>query len=521
MIQSGNEARESRLKGVNILADIVKTTLGPKGSTVVLHTPVGKAFTTKDGVSVARKVFDNDMMVDAGIQLVREATAKTADVAGDGTTTSTILAQSLIKQCLIQMNADKGPSALSLKKGMETALADIIKILKEKYSTPVGFDKKSLTDIATVSANNDPVIGELVAEAFMDAGEDGLVLFDMSPNEQTYTESISGMQVDSQLISPAFINNQRLQTAEYEAREHNVAVLLIDDTVKNLAELAPHILNITVSKHIPLVIVAQDYSFAVLKEIIQNNVRNNAQVLPIKADGFGVGKTECLKDIAAFTGATVYDHAENAEIEGVGACKKVIVSKFKTVFVKADTVDTTALEERIQALKSRIEGEKEEFNIKELKQKLAKLVGKMSVIHVGGTTDAVAKEKFDRVEDAVYATRAAIEEGISLGGGVTYFNLYLDASNGKETSMPNAVGYAIALEALKAPFSQLCANCDVHIQLDHAPAGCDGYNFLTDEWCNMREAGIIDPTKVLRVALENAVTIASLIITTSGIITHE
>lgn len=520
MIQSGKEARESLLNGINVLANIVRTTLGPKGSTVVLHTPEGKAYTTKDGVSVARKVFDNDMMIDAGVQLVREATAKTAEVAGDGTTTSTILAQALINHCITQMNS--GASALSLKKGMESALADTVKLLKEKYSTPVGFDRKSLTDVATVSANNDSQIGELVAEAFMQAGEDGLVLFDMSPNEHTFTESISGMQIDSQLISPAFITNQRLQTAEYEAKDHNVAILLIDDIVKNVQEMAQHVLNHTVSQQIPLILIAHDFSNGVLKEIIQNNVRNNAQVLPLKADGYGVGKTECLRDIAALTGATIFDNTSTARYEGLGACKKIIVSKFKTVIVKADNVDASTLESRIEALKSRIEEEKEKFNKKQLKEKLAKLVGKMSIIHVGGITEAVAKEKFDRVEDAVCATRAAIEEGISLGGGVTYMKIYEELIEGKDTAFPNVVGYTILLDALKAPFNQLCANCgDLSLIFADAPEGCDGYNFLTDEWCNMKEAGIIDPTKVLRVALENAVSIASLIITTSGIITTE
>ena len=494
MIQIGKEARDSLLEGVNTLSNIVKTTLGPKGMTVILHTPEGQAYTTKDGVSVARKIFDNNMMVDAGIQLVREATAKTAEVAGDGTTTSTILAQSLINHCMIKIAT--GTSALSLKKGMEKVLEDTVGLLKEKYSIPVGFDKKSLSDIATISANNDRELGELVADAFIKAGKDGLVLFDMSSSEKTYTESI-------------------------EAQEHNVAVLLIDDMVKNLQELGQYVFNITINQHIPVLLVAHDFSVGVLKEIIQNNVRNNAQVLPIKADGFGVGRTECLKDIAALTGATIYDNTSNARYEGLGACKKVIVSKFNTTIVQADSVNSEELKKRAEILKGRIEEETRDFDKKKLKERLAKLIGKMSIIHVGGLTEAIAKEKYDRVEDAVYATRAAIEEGISLGGGVTYYNIYKELIANKNTAMPNIVGYSIGLEALKAPFLQLCTNCDLDIQLDSAPEGCDGYNFLTDEWCNLREAGIIDPTKVLRVAFENAISVVSLMITTSGIVTNE
>lgn len=513
MIQFAEQAQDSLLKGVNNLADIVKTTLGPQGRTVVLFTADNTAYTTKDGVSVARKVFDDDPAVDAGIQLVREATAKTAEVAGDGTTTSTILAQTLITECVKEMK--KGNPPLNLKFGMEKALHDVDYLLREK-SIRVGFDEKSLTDIATVSANNDKEIGQLVANAFMQAGENGLVLFDQSSTENTYSETLAGMQVDSQLISPAFITNARLQTAEYEAKDHNIAILLIDDIVKNLSDLAQSILNKTVTQQIPVVIFAHDFSVAVLKEIIQNNVRNNAQVLPIKADGFGIGKTECLKDIAALTGATIYDKTINARFEGLGACKKIIVSKTKTVIVRADTVDYSPVEERIETLKARIKEEENAFNKRQLTEKLAKLAGKMSIIHVGGTTEAVAKEKYDRVEDAVCATKAAIEEGISKGGGITYYNISLELEDDFNTS-----GYKIVLKALQAPFNQLCTNCESKILIEDMPEDCTGYNFHTESWCDMIKEGIVDPTKVLRVALENAVSIAGLIITTSGIVTND
>lgn len=514
MIQSGKEAREALLKGVNILADIVKTTLGPNGNTVVLHNMEGTAYTTKDGVSVAKKVYDDNPMVEAGIQLIREATAKTAEVAGDGTTTSTILAQYLINACFNAINA-KDSTPLKLKEGMEKALSDVIKYLKD-HSTKIGFDEKSLKDIATISANNDSEIGQLIAEAFMKVGEDGLVLFDKSPNETTYVESISGMQIDSQLLSPAFINNVRLQTAEYESTDHNVAVLLINDIVKNLQDLARFVLSKTVEEQIPLVIVATDFSNAVLKEIIQNNVRNNAQVLPIKADGFGAGKTECLKDIAALTGATIYDNTSVARFAGLGACKKIIVSKFKTVIAKADSVETTNLEERIQALKNRIEEEPEAFNKTQLTEKLAKLSGKMSIIHVGGLTESIAKEKYDRIEDAVCATKAALEEGISIGGGMTYYKI---SDHLYDDTWENNLGYIIVLEALKIPFYQLALNSGMgELKVPCPLKHLNGYDFKNNCWVNMEEQGIIDPTKVLRVAIENAVSITSLMITTSGII---
>jgi chaperonin GroEL len=519
MIQTKEQAQESLLKGVNILADIVKTTLGPKGSTVILHTPEGKAYTTKDGVSVARQVFDNDMMVDAAIQLVREATAKTADVAGDGTTTATVIAQSLINQCMTAIK-NKVP-VISLKRGLETAKMDVVKVLQELYSTKVGFDKKSLSDIATISANNDRSIGDIVADAFIQTGEDGLVLFDLSSNEETYIESISGMRLDSQLLSPAFINNQKLQTAEFEATDHNVAVLLIDNMVKSIQEMATPTLNKAISQQIPILLVAHEFSYGALKDIIHNNTRNNTQILPIKADGFGVGKTECLKDIAALTGAEIFDSTSTTRYEGLGACSKVIVSKFNTTIVKADSVNTEAMEKRIADLKSRIGEEKEAFNKKELTKKLAKLIGKMSIIHVGGTTESIAKEKYDRVEDAVCATKAAIEEGISLGGGVTYYNIARYLMEGKDTSIPDLVGYTILLTAIKQPMEQLALNSGIENFIPPVFAPGWGINFLTGEECNLRECGIIDPTKVLRVALENAVEITELIISTSGIVNDE
>lgn len=522
MIQTKEQAQESLLKGVNILADIVKTTLGPKGSTVILHTPEGKAYTTKDGVSVARQVFDNDMMVDAAIQLVREATAKTAEAVGDGTSTSTILAQSLINQCFIQMQKN-GVSALALKKGMEQALKDVIEKLKdEKYSTKVGFDFKSLKDIATISANNDSELGTLVAQAFIDAGKDGLVMFDNASTEETTVDALKGMQFDSGLISPAFITNHRAQTAEYEKKDVSVQVVLIDNIVKDMQELARNGLNTAFVNNAPILLVAQDFTQLVLKEIVQNNIRNNTQIIPVKADGFGVGKTECLRDIAAITDAQIFDDTKNVKASGFGICDKVVVSKYNTTIIKSSQIPDEPLQERADILKGRIEEETNDYNKKKLQEKLAKLIGKMVVIHVGGITEAVAKEKYDRVEDAVYATKAAIEEGVSIGGGWTYMDIAEELYKTQDTENASAIGYTVVMEALKAPFKQLCTNGCIDISKESIkPTDCDGYNFLTNEWCDMKKAGIIDPTKVLRVALENAVSIASLIITTSGIITRE
>lgn len=520
MIQVGKEARESLLKGVNILANTVKTTLGPHGSTVILQTPEGQIYTTKDGVSVARQVFDNDRMVDSGIQLVREATSKTAEVAGDGTTTSTILSQVLINGCMEQMN--KGVSPLSLKRGMMKALRYYTtKLASSEYSTKVGFNTKSLKDIATISANNDSELGGLVAEAFLKAGEDGLVLFDMSSGENTFVDTLSGMQINSQLLSPALINNHRSQTAEYVEKEYPVAVLLIDSEVSNIQEMASTTLNYAIQKQMPIIIVAWDFSSTVIREIIQNNIRNNTQILPIKAEGFGNGKTECLKDISALTGATIFSNTSYTDYQGMGICHKVIVSNYNTTIIKAAKINSDALNARADILKYRINEETDAYNKKVLQEKLAKLTGKMSVIHVGGITESIAKEKYDRVEDAVYATKAAIEEGISIGGGMTLFNLsqeLYDYCN--SVDMSDYEGFLVATKALKAPFYQLCINSNITItdeEMSRRELNM-GYDFLNYRMVDMISAGIVDPTKVLRVAFENAVSIASLIITTSGII---
>ena len=381
-----------------------------------------------------------------------------------------------------------------------------------------------MKDIATISANNDSQLGELIADAFIEAGEDGLVLFDMSSGENTTVETLNGMQIESQLLSPAFINNQRSQTAEYEERDNPVAVLLIDNIVKNVKDMAQSTLNYAISKQIPILLVAHDFTPAVLKEIIQNNVRNNTQILPIKADGFGVGKTECLKDISAITGATIYDNTEVTSHKGYGICNKVIVSKFNTTIIKSDKINLDKFNERVEALKSRIKEESDSFNKKKLKEKLAKLIGKMAVIHVGGITESIAKEKYDRVEDAVYATKAAIEEGVSIGGGMTYANIEHKLHNLYASALEkeNKSGYFIVLGALLEPFHQLSVNSSAG---DIAPFECPkehtGYDFRNYRWVDMIEEGIIDPTKVLRVALENAVSVAGMIITTSGIITKE
>lgn len=518
MIYLDKDAREALKKGVNLLADTVKTTLGPHGNTVVLYNSEDEAYTTKDGVSVARHVFSQDKAIDAGIQLIREATAKTADVAGDGTTTSTILAQHLINACLNYIEV--GVSPVSLKRGI-TKAAEFFNTLLKAHSKEISFDFKTLKDVATISANNDSEVGNIIAEAFIKVGKDGLVLFDMSTKDITTVDTIEGMQIQSNLLSPAFINNHRAQTAEYEEKDENpVSLLLVNNEITNLQYLAGTI-NYAIQNSMPIVIVAWDFSYSVLRDIIQNNMKNNTKILPIKAEGFGDNKLECLKDISAVTGANIYDNEQNTSGLGLGMCKKIIVSAFNTTIIKCEDLGNTKLNTRIQVLKEKIEAEKNPTYNKNLQEKLARLTGKMAIIHVGGITESIAKEKYDRIEDAVYATKAAIEEGICIGGGMTYTNIAdglcrLSIKEDKE-------GFDAIIATLYEPFNQLCVNSGIPFEqfYQYKFKEGEGYDFLNGKVVNMIDSGIIDPTKVLRIAFENAISIACLIVNTSGIITNE
>lgn len=516
MIKTEKYVRKSLMQGVDELANIVKTTLGPHGRTVILQSPEEGYYTTKDGISVARHVHSTDTSIDAVIQIVREATAKTAEIAGDGTTTSTILVQSLVKYCIDHIEA--GVSPLSLKKGMNNALDCFKSLLSSgKYSTKVKFDYKTLKDIATISANNDSELGDIIASAFIKVGEEGLVLFDMSTRDYTYVDTIEGMQINSNLLTPAFINNHRSQTAEFEEKDNTpVGVLLINGEVNKLQNIATT-LNSAIQRQMPILIAAWDFSYNVIREILQNNLRNNTMILPIKAEGFGDNKLECLKDISVITNATIFDNENSTNYSGIGICKKVIVSAFNTTIVKSDDVSINSLSSRVDMIKGRIDATTDIDTKKRLQEKLAKLTGKMAIIHVGGATESIAKEKYDRIEDAVYATKAAIEEGISLGGGITLLNIANELCKIKITE--HREGFNNAIKALYTPFNQLCINSNIQTQKKFNKG--EGINFLTGEVVNMTEAGIIDPTKVLRVAFENAVSIASLIITTSGIITND
>ena len=514
MIKYNKEAQKALLNGVDSLANAVKVTLGPNGRNVILHNDEGQPYVTKDGVSVAKKVFSDDAFEQDGIELVRQAAEKTADMAGDGTTTSCVLAQSMITDGFSYIK-EYGVSPKKLKQGMEMMSKKVLEILKNHYTRKV--QNKDIKNIATVSANGDKEIGKLIADAFKLAGKDGLVLFEQSPNYETYIESIEGMQFKNGYISSAFVTDTKKQLCCYD----NALVLLINNTLTSLETIRPILVKII--KKAPLLIIADDFSPAVLKDIVINNRKAGARMLPIKAYGFGNGKYECFKDIQAVTGAYIYGELNEIDdnIQALGVCKKVIATMTDTTIVKSDMLEPTLLNQRIDDLKARIKNEKQPTNIRILKEHLARLSGKKAVIYVGDVTEVAAKEKYDRVEDAVCAVNAAIEEGIVEGGGIPFYRFAL---NNAEFNSPTIgmsgqqIGSIVVLNALKRPYLTLKENGG----FDDLPTPDEntGIDFSTGKVCNMWEAGIVDPYKVERCALENAVSVASMILTTECIVSN-
>ena len=517
MIKHGNEARLLIQQGVNILADAVKVTLGPKGRNVILYNNEGKAYLTKDGISVARHVSSTNPIEEAGIQIVREAAARTAQSAGDGTTTSTVLAQRLMEDGLLKL--EEGITPMQLKQGMTTMTAKIVQKLIEQ-STPISYDIDKLTYIARTSANNDEAIGKLVAQSFVDAGENGIVLFEESKGDKTYINSIGGARFDLGFASTDFITDAKRQEVNYK----NAKVLLLDYSVNSFDIIKPTLSAAMNDNGTPLVIFAHDFSDLVIRKILINIARNpNVQVLPIRVAGYTGHRKEVLHDIAAVVNGLVFTPTDRIEYEWLGSCSQVISNAMNTTIVRNEDADSTQLEERIDIIKAQIDNEEEEFLKENLLKRLARLVGKISTIYVGGTTDVERKERYDRVEDAVCATRAALEYGISEGGGMTFLRIqkyFREILEGLSVTP----GEQMVIDCLSAPFEQLCDNACLSVDntlalLEQNPTL--GMNFYSGELEDLKVAGVIDPTKVLCVSLENAVSVVSMLLTTECTITNE
>ena len=513
-IKYGVEARQEIKAGVDILANAVKVTLGPKGRNVILPGRTGIPHVTKDGVTVAREVVAEDELQNMGAQLVREVASKTADLAGDGTTTATVLAQALVNEANKYLTSGSNP--VFLKKGMEIALKEVTNALDSK-TEEVGDDISKIRQIATISANNDPTIGNLIGEAMEKVKKEGTISIETSTNMDTYVKVVEGMQFDKGYLSPYFLTDSEKMIAEYE----KPWVLITDRTVSSFKDLMP-ILEWTTQSGRPLVILAEDVTGEALTALVVNRIRGTVNVLPIKAPAFGERRKTILEDIAILTGATVVSEDKGIKMSEfdnawLGSCDKITCTKDSTTIIGGHG-QKAAIDVRVSQIKSQIENCTDTYDKEKLQERLAKLAGGVAVIYVGAMTEVEMKEKKDRIDDALCATKAAVDGGIVDGGGVTFLRISQELRTNGNTFENDDVknGYYLVVSALEAPIRQICKNAGVEgsvIISEILKTGL-GYNALTDTYEDLRESGVIDPTKVLKVAIENSISVASMFLTT-------
>lgn len=506
-----NDVIEKIEEGASLLCSAVQTTLGPNGANVILHNELGIPYATKDGVSVAKKVFSEDPYINAVISIIRETAMKTAELAGDATTTTTILASHLIK------NGIKDKASRFYIKGMNMALKDIVDELRQR-SVAVDFNSSKLQEVATISANNDSEIGELVANAFRIAGDTGTVLFEESTTSQTYLEEAAGTIIDRGYADSAFITNNKTLTAEYT----NPTFLLIDDRLDKFNKIE-RILNICAKNNHDLVIFAHEYSSEAIRMLALNHYKGIIRVVPITIEGIGSGKGEFIQDIAALVGAS---KTEEGFYFG-GKCEHIIVSGIQTVITVAQDRNTQ-FEKRLERIKAHIDTATDEVTKSFYCKKLAKLAGKLCTIKVGGFTPAERKERYDRVEDAVCATRAALEEGVVPGGGITLYRISDTLFRQKRLSSNNkqlVLGYNSVLASLNWPLAILAKNAGMpDAEASALLSTCEeneGLDFMSYTVVDLMKAGIIDSTKAMRVAIEHSVAVASLLLNTKCIIPYQ
>lgn len=508
MITRGNEAINLILKGVDTLADTVKVTLGPKGRNVILFNDSDGAYLTKDGISVARHIHSEDAFEDAGIQILREASARTAQTAGDGTTSSTILAQDMFHRAIEFLSS--GVTSAELKNEMKNMCSVICDNIRDK-SRKIGYNYGDIFSIAMTSSNGDMEISKLVADAFVLAGEYGQVMFEISPTSSTHTVNSDGAKFNLGILNTDFITDQKKQETMYE----NAEVLLLDYSVNTFDSIKPSILN-CMANGTPLVIFAYDFSDTVIRKIMLNMMRNqNIKIIPIRVAGYTGHRKEVLGDIAAMTGGVVFSQGMTVDTSLHGRCDRVISNTVDTTITVEHEINGL-LKDRIDAIQYQIDTEEEELAKKNLEERLARLVGKISTIYVGGDTDVEKKERYDRVEDAVCAVRASLKEGVSIGGGYTYFMSYMKFAN-----LDLTPGETVVVESLKSILRQLCENsCVEYDKISSCIQKNQGImlDFSTTEWRSIDECNIYDPTAVLTSALENAVSVVSLLITTECIV---
>ncbi len=508
------EAREAMKKGVDALANAVKVTLGPKGRNVVIEKKFGSPAITKDGVSVAKEIELSDPVENMGAQMVKEVASKTADQAGDGTTTATVLAQAIITAGL--KNVAAGANPMDLKRGIDKAVIEVVNNLR-KQSTQVGDDFKKIEQVATISANNDEVIGALIADAMKKVGKDGVITVEEAKGTETEVKTVEGMQFDRGYLSPYFVTN----TEKMEAELDNPFILIYDKKISSMKELLP-ILEQTVQSGRPLLIISEEVEGEALATLVVNKIRGSLKIAAVKAPGFGDRRKAMLEDIAILTGGTVISEErgyklENADMSFLGQAEKVSIDKDNTVIINGGG-KSEDIKARVNQIKAQIESTTSDYDREKLQERLAKLSGGVAVLYIGAATEVEMKEKKDRVDDALHATRAAVEEGIVAGGGTAYIRAVQALESMKGANDDETTGIAIIKRAIEEPLRQIVHNAggEGSVIVQKVKEGKDdyGYNARYEKFENLIGAGVIDPTKVSRVALENAASVASMLLTT-------
>ncbi len=512
------EARNRMKKGVDVLANAVKVTLGPKGRNVVIEKKFGAPSVTKDGVTVAKEIELEDPIENMGAQMVKEVASKTADIAGDGTTTATVLAQSIISEGLKMVAAGSNP--MDLKRGIDKAVAKVVENLKGQ-SQAVGSDNSKIQQVASISANNDAEIGKLIAEAMKKVGKEGVITVEEARGTETGIEVVEGMQFDRGYISPYFVTNSEKMEAELE----NPYILIYDKKVSAMKDIL-HILEKVAQGGRPLLIISEDLEGEALATLVVNKLRGTLKVAAVKAPGFGDRRKEMLQDIAILTKGIVISEEqgyklENADLSYLGMASTVTIDKDNTTIVggKGKKEDIAA---RINQIKAQIEVTTSDYDKEKLQERLAKLSGGVAVLNIGAATEVEMKEKKDRVDDALHATRAAVEEGIVPGGGVAFIRAVESLDKFKGSNEDETTGAAIVRRALEEPLRQIVANAGIEgsivVQKVKDGKADFGFNARTETYENLLKAGVIDPTKVTRIALENAASIAGMLLTTECVV---
>lgn len=514
------ESRDALKRGVDALANAVKVTLGPKGRNVVIEKSFGAPHVTKDGVSVAKEIELEDKVENMGAQMVKEVASKTNDIAGDGTTTATVLAQAIVREGL--KNVAAGANPMDLKRGIDKAVSAVVENLKSQ-SQQVGDNNDKIKQVASVSANNDETIGGLIADAFARVGKEGVITVEEAKGIDTTVDVVEGMQFDRGYQSPYFVTNPDKMVTELD----NPYILLVEKKISSMKELLP-VLEPVAQQGKSLLIISEEVEGEALATLVVNKLRGSLKIAAVKAPGFGDRRKAMLEDIAILTGGQVISEErgftmENASIELLGKAEKVVIDKDNTTIVNG-AGDDAQIKARVNQIKAQLESTTSDYDREKLQERLAKLAGGVAVLYVGAASEVEMKEKKDRVDDALHATRAAVEEGIVAGGGVALVRAIESLNNLSGANQDENTGIRIVKRAIEEPLRQIVANAGGEgsvIVAKVAEGKADfGYNAKTDEFVNMLEAGIIDPTKVTRVALENAASVAGMLLTTECVITE-